>query len=78
VAGRQVEWGSFTVLDVYVDPPTGPTTGLDVSRVQLETGLALGTRPVWHVWRMPMPRLGISYRFAGDLSGIRFVIGAPF
>jgi hypothetical protein len=78
LAGYEIEWAAFGVLDVYVDPPTGPTTGLDVPEVQFETGLAFGTRPRWSIWKIPLPRLGISYRLAGDLSGIRFVIGAPF
>jgi hypothetical protein len=78
LAGYEIEWAAFGVLDVYVDPPTGPATGLDVPEAQFETGLAFGTRPRWRVWKIPLPRLGISYRFAGDLSGIRFVIGAPF
>jgi hypothetical protein len=28
--------------------------------------------------RLPLPGIGLSYRFAGDLSSIRFVIGAPY
>jgi hypothetical protein len=28
--------------------------------------------------RIPLPRIGLSYRFAGDLSSVRFVIGTPF
>jgi hypothetical protein len=78
VGDYQIEWGLFTVLDVYADPPTGPTTGLDVPGVQVETGLIFGTRPSLQIWRVPLPRLGLSYRFAGDLSSIRFVIGSPF
>jgi hypothetical protein len=78
VGDYQIEWGLFAVLDVYADPPTGPTTGLDVPGVQIETGFIFGTRPGLHIWRVPLPRLGLSYRFAGDLSSIRFVIGSPF
>jgi hypothetical protein len=78
LAGRELELGIFSSVDAYVDPPTGPTTGVDVPEVQLEAGVILGTHPELKVWRLPLPRLGISYRFAGDLSGIRFVIGAPF
>jgi hypothetical protein len=78
LAGREVEYGIFTVLDAYLDPPTGPATGLDVPEVQLEAGVVLGTRPGWRLWRVPMPRVGLSYRFAGDLSSVRFVLGAPF
>jgi hypothetical protein len=78
LAGREVEYGLYTFVDAYLDPPTGPTTGLDVPAVQFEAGVVLGTRPTWRVMRVPVPRLGLSYRFAGDVSSIRFVIGAPF
>jgi len=78
VGDYQLEWGLFTVLDVYADPPTGPATGYDVPDVQIEAGLVFGTRPGLRIWRVPLPRLGLSYRFAGDLSSTRLVIGSPF
>jgi hypothetical protein len=73
-----IEYGLFATVDMYADPPTGPTTGIDVPRTQLETGVVLGARPEWKVWKIPLPRVGLSYRFAGDLSAVRFVLGAPF
>jgi hypothetical protein len=73
-----IEYGLFATIDVYADPPTGPTTGIDVPRTQFETGVVFGARPEWKVWKIPMPRVGLSYRFAGDLSAVRFVLGAPF
>jgi hypothetical protein len=77
-SGHSLRLGFFSYVDVYLDPPTGPTTGIDVPRVQFESGLLLNTRPSLKVLRMPLPGIGLSYRFAGDLSGLRFVIGAPF
>ena len=41
----------------------------------LETGLMLRLRPMPTLWGFTAPRLGLSYRFAGEFSGIRFVIG---
>ncbi len=73
-----IEYGLFATIDVFVDPPTGPTTGIDVPRSQLETGVVFGARPEWRAWKIPLPRVGLSYRFAGDLSAVRFVLGAPF
>ncbi len=73
-----VEYGLFATIDVYADPPTGPATGIDVPRTQLETGVVFGTLPQWRIWKIPLPRVGLSYRFAGDLSAVRFVLGAPF
>jgi hypothetical protein len=77
-SGHDLRLGFFTHVDVYVDPPTGPTTGIDVPEVQFESGVLLDTRPGLKFLRMPLPQIGLSYRFAGDLSGLRFVIGAPF
>ena len=73
-----IEYGLFAAIDYYADPPTGPTTGIDVPRTQFETGIVFGARPEWKVWKIPLPRIGLSYRFAGDLSAVRFVLGAPF
>jgi hypothetical protein len=73
-----IEYGLFATVDVYADPPTGPATGIDVPRTQLETGVVFGARPEWKVCKIPLPRVGLSYRFAGDLSAVRFVLGAPF
>ena len=78
IRDHETHWGAFAVLDGYLDPPTGPTTGLDVPRVQFEAGFVFGVSPRWYVWHMPVPKLGVSYRFAGDLSTLRIVIGAPF
>ena len=73
-----IEYGLFASIDVYADPPTGPTTGINVPLTQLETGIVFGARPEWKIWKIPLPRVGLSYRFAGDLSAVRFVLGAPF
>ena len=78
VGGRPLQLGLFTFVDVFLDPPTGPATGIDVPTVQIEAGLVLGTSPAFEIWGLPVPRVGLSYRFAGDLSTLRLVVGAPF
>lgn len=78
IAGHELRAGGFWLVDAYVDPPTGPTTGLDVPRLQIEAGVMLGAADPWRVWGLALPQLGLSYRFAGALSGVKFVIGAPF
>lgn len=78
LGGGQVEAGLFAAIDLYADPPTGPATGVDVPRLQFETGVVFGTRPALKLWKAPLPRVGLSYRFAGDLSAVRLVLGAPF
>jgi hypothetical protein len=44
----------------------------------VETGLMLRLRPMPSIWGIAAPRLGLSYRFADELSGWRFVIGETF
>jgi hypothetical protein len=78
LAGNAVEYGLFATLDLFADPPTGPTTGVDVPRAQFETGVVFGTNPALRLWKIPLPRVGLSYRFAGDVSAVRVVLGAPF
>jgi len=78
IARRELEGGLFGVLDWYIDPPTGPITGIDIPSLQFEAGVLLGTRPALRLWRLTMPPVGLSYRFAGDVSAWRLVFGAAF
>ncbi len=48
------------------------------SSVQYEIGLTLGTTEPRRVWGMPVPRVGIGYRFGSNLDVFRIVIGTPF
>jgi hypothetical protein len=77
-ATRALETGFFAVLDWYIEPPTGLATGIDIPELQFEVGMMLGTRPALRWGRVPIPRIGLSYRFAGDVSAWRLVLGAPF
>ena len=36
-----------------------------------------GMNPMYQLWGMALPRIGIGYRDAGTLSGWRLVIGEP-
>ncbi len=78
IGNHALEAGVFGVLDWYVDPPTGPVTGIDIPSLQFEAGVMLGTRPALKWGRVPIPRVGLSYRFAGDVSAWRLVLGMPF
>jgi hypothetical protein len=66
------------VVDLYVEPPNSPVTGRDVQRRQTELGVSLSLDPPPSRLGIPLPALGLSYRIAGDLSGWRLAIGAPF
>lgn len=75
---QELDFAPYAVLDVLADRPRPPVARAEPARVQLELGLSLGTHPGirWH--GIPVPRLGAGYRFAGDLTGWRIVLGAPF
>jgi hypothetical protein len=48
------------------------------SPLQLELGFSLKGEPRPQLGPLRWPRLGFGYRFAGQFSGWRIVIGAPF
>jgi hypothetical protein len=69
--------GLYGILDVVPDPPAAPA-GVKPSPVQLELGFSLNGEPRPQLGWLRWPRLGLGYRFAGEFSGWRIVIGAPF
>jgi hypothetical protein len=75
---RRLQAGLYAIADIVPDPPDLPLKGREQSVMQLELGVTfnLDPRPVIGSWRWP--RLGFGYRMAGDFSGWRIVIGAPF
>jgi hypothetical protein len=75
---RQADIGAFTLVEWYLDRPGNPAGVDTLPKFVLETGLMMRLRPMPTLWGFTAPRLGISYRFAGDFSGFRFVIGETF
>lgn len=43
-----------------------------------EAGLTLGGRSPARIWKLPLPRIGLAYRFGDGISVYRLVFGAPF
>jgi hypothetical protein len=78
VRGRELEFGVYSVWDLIADPPTAPMAEAREQPVQAEFGITFASRPRLKIWRFDAPRLGLGYRFAGELSGWRLLIGAPF
>jgi len=74
---REIEIGGFGLIEWFADRPRSPVTGRSFAGLQAEAGLSFGLQPAPRLGPVAMPRLGLSYRFAGELSGWRFVIGAP-
>jgi hypothetical protein len=76
-SGRRLLTGLYGILDLVPDPPATPT-GVKPSALQLEAGITFNGDPRPRLGPLRWPRLGFGYRFAGDFSGWRIVIGAPF
>ena len=75
-----VDYLVYALNEFYVDQPNGPIDSAERSgsSVQYEIGFTLGTTETRHLWRIPVPRVGIGYRFGSNLDVFRIVIGTPF
>lgn len=80
VAGHPLDWGVYVLAQSFIDRADAPLdrAPADADRYQFEIGVTLGTRSETTVWRIPVPRLGLGYRFGKDLDVWRLVLGAPF
>ena len=76
----KVDYLVYALNEYYVEQPDGPIDSADRggSSVQYEIGVTLGTTEPRRVWGMPVPRVGIGYRFGSHLDVFRIVIGTPF
>ena len=81
IAGTAAEVGAYMLLEWYADRAeeavvrSGGESGIPA---QAEIGLTLGTRPVLRLWGLPLPRVGLAYRFGDGVSVYRLVFGSPF
>jgi hypothetical protein len=80
VAGRPLDWGVYALVQAFVDGAEEPlnNAAARADPYQFEIGLTLGTRDRVTVWRIPVPRVGVGYRFGDELEVWRLVLGAPF
>jgi hypothetical protein len=78
--GSSVDYLLYALNEYYVDQPDGPVDSgnRDGSPVQYEIGITLGTPEPRRIWGMPLPRVGIGYRFGSEADIFRIVIGTPF
>jgi hypothetical protein len=75
IGKRPADIGPFVMGEWFMKRPGNANFGAALPQFVLETGLMLRLRPMPSLWGISAPRLGISYRFAGGYSGVRFVIG---
>jgi hypothetical protein len=78
IGSRRLEISPYGVMDLYLDPPSTSALGIAHQAVQGELGVVFGVTPMWEIYGVTLPRLGISYRFAAEFSGWRLSIGDPF
>lgn len=78
--GRRPDWLGYGLVEIYTDVPGGPFPGEDRNghEVQYEAGVTLGATETLRIGRIPLPRIGLGYRFGDDLSVYRIVFGAPW
>lgn len=75
---HRLEVGVYAIFEFVADPPTVPLHDGREVPAQAEFGVTFAPQPRFKWWRFEMPRLGLGYRMAGDLSAWRLVIGQPF
>jgi hypothetical protein len=78
--GSGIDYLVYALNEFYLDQPGGPVDSAmqGGDSVQYEVGITLGTTETTRVWQIPLPRIGIGYRFGSNLDVFRIVIGTPF
>ena len=80
LASHPLDWGVYVLGQSFLNRADEPLDGTsaDADPYQFEIGVTLGTRSKVTVWNIPVPRVGVGYRFGKDLDVWRLVLGAPF
>lgn len=78
--GSRIDYLLYALNDYYIDQPGGPIDSAEARghSMQYEVGITLGTPEPLRVWNIPLPRVGIGYRFGSDLGVVRIVFGTPY
>jgi hypothetical protein len=78
--GEDLDWAPYVLAEWYLVRPAPPLSTLDhsVAPFQTEVGVTFGTVRPAHIWKIPVPRVGLGYRFGKNLSVPRITFGAPF
>jgi hypothetical protein len=80
VRGEVVDFGPYALSEWFPKRPNAPVGGAGppMSALQWEVGMTIGTDGTAYLWGIPLPRIGLGYRFGQDLSAVRLVFGAAF
>lgn len=80
IRGHALGVGPYLLNEWYLQrpaPPLAPDAGR-VAAVQWEAGVTFGSMEPLYLWKIPIPRLGIGFRFGDSLAALRLVFGSPF
>jgi hypothetical protein len=80
-SGRsRLDYLLYALNDWYIDQPEGPIDSAERGgrTLQYELGVTLGARETTRVWGIPLPRVGLGFRFGDDLEVWRIVFGTPY
>jgi hypothetical protein len=79
VGGRTARAGLFAGYRFLTDATLRTLEADDLEiRHQIEAGLSFSTTPALKLWFVSVPWIGVSYRAAGALSGVRVYLAFPF
>jgi hypothetical protein len=78
--GARLDWGLYAFNEWYLKPPDPPlnAAGPSIVPLQWEAGMTFGTALPAKIYGIPVPRIGIGYRFGNNLGIARIVLGAAF
>ena len=79
-SGRRADYLAYGFGDFFIEAPDSVLNGEQGQGgdAQFEVGITFGATEPVRVWRIPLPRIGLGYRFGSELSVYRLVFGAPF
>ena len=79
VAGRSARAGLFAGYRFLTDATLRTLDADDLEiRHQVEAGVSFSTTPALKLWFISVPWIGVAYRAAGALSGVRIYLAFPF
>ena len=78
--GETVDFDPYLLNEWYIKRPSPPpaSPGPPMAELQWEVGVTIGAVNTAYLWKVPIPRIGLGYRFGGDLSIVRLVFGSAF
>lgn len=80
VAGNQGDISGYFIRRQYIDAFIDKDESFEPLEIQYtnEFGFTFGTTPKTKLWFIPLPRIGLGYRWGPNIKGVRLNFGFPF